>query len=42
MHIAIAYDNLSKRKESIEKLEKALEIAISDRLYMILQKIILI
>ena len=35
MHIAIAYDNLSKRKESIEKLEKALEIAISDRLYMI-------
>ena len=35
MHIAIAYDNLSKRKESVEKLEKALEIAISDRLYMI-------
>lgn len=35
MHIAIAYDNLSKRKDAIEKLEKALEIAISDRLYMI-------
>ena len=35
IHIAIAYDNLSKRKDAVEKLEKALEIALSDRLYMI-------
>ena len=42
IHIAIAYDNLSKRKDAVEKLEKALEIALSDRLYMILRKIILI
>ena len=35
MHIAIAYDNLPKRKDAVEKLEKALEIALSDRLYMI-------
>ena len=35
IHLSIAYYNLGKKQEAIEKLERALEIGLSDKLYLI-------